>query len=153
MTEGAYQIATGSLRVLSEQQLLDCSNQGGCLGGVVTSGLGYVVANKGVDTEKEYSWAEGMLPNPPAKLPCWKGAAANHAATLINVTSVKVGDESQMAAALMINPLASAVYAESNAFQLCESAAAGFACHWPLHCRESCLRSLKELSRSQTRPA
>eukprot|EP01050_Picozoa_sp_SAG11_P021041 SAG11_NODE_3666_length_2300_cov_1.850522_3_plen_118_part_00 len=44
--EGAYQIATGALRSLSEQQLLDCSNQGGCLGGVVPSGFNYMIVNK-----------------------------------------------------------------------------------------------------------
>eukprot|EP01050_Picozoa_sp_SAG11_P021040 SAG11_NODE_3666_length_2300_cov_1.850522_2_plen_90_part_00 len=55
---------------------------------------------QGVDSEKEYSWAEGMLPNPPAKLPCWKGAEKNHAAVITNQTAVKVGDEAQLAAAV-----------------------------------------------------
>jgi hypothetical protein len=84
--EGAFKIASGQLRVLSEQQLLDCSNQGGCLGGETPSGLIYVELNKGVDTEKEYSWMEGTLPSPPPKFPCWKQAAARHAATIFNHT-------------------------------------------------------------------
>lgn len=116
--EGAFKIATGQLRVLSEQQLLDCSNQGGCLGGETPSGLIYIEINKGVDTESEYTWAEGMAPNPPPKFPCWKQAAARHAATIFNHTFVKIGDESQMAAALLISPLATAVDADSNVFQL-----------------------------------
>jgi KDEL-tailed cysteine endopeptidase len=113
-TEGAFKVATGALRVLSEQQLLDCSNQGGCLGGETPSGLIYIEMNQGVDTESEYSWKEGMAPNPPPKFPCWKGAAARHAATIFNHTFVKVGDESQMAAALMKSPLATAVDADSK---------------------------------------
>ena len=62
--EAAYKIATGTLRSLSEQQLLDCSNQGGCLGGTTPGGLGYVITNHGVDQESEYTWAEGTAPNP-----------------------------------------------------------------------------------------
>ena len=49
--KGAFAIATGSLRSVSEQQLLDCSNQGGCTGGMPQGGLGYTVANKGLDSE------------------------------------------------------------------------------------------------------
>jgi hypothetical protein len=64
VTEAAYKIATGTLRSLSEQQLLDCSNQGGCLGGTTPGGLGYVISNHGVDQESEYTWAEGTAPNP-----------------------------------------------------------------------------------------
>ena len=127
--ESAYKIATGTLRSLSEQQLLDCSNQGGCLGGTTPGGLGYVIANHGVDQESEYTWAEGTAPNPfvqptfvakpvrsahllwhpslgtdsgclcipvrPPKFQCWKGAEANHAATISTQTQVKVGDESR----------------------------------------------------------
>lgn len=117
MTEAAYKIATGTLRSLSEQQLLDCSNQGGCLGGTTPGGLGYVISNHGIDQESEYTWTEGTAPNPPPKFPCWKGAEANHAATIATQTQVKVGDESQMAAALMKNPLATAVFADSDVFQ------------------------------------
>ena len=121
VVESSYQIATKSLRVLSEQQLLDCSNQGGCEGGEVPGGMAYVEGNKGVDLAKEYTWLEGTAPNPPPKLPCWKAAEANHAATIAKHTVVKVGDESQMAAALLKNPLATAVFADSNVFQLYKS--------------------------------
>ena len=58
--EGAFAIATGSLRSVSEQQLLDCSNQGGCTGGMPEGGLGYTVANKGLDSEAEYASTPGL---------------------------------------------------------------------------------------------
>lgn len=122
--EAAYKIATGTLRDLSEQQLLDCSNQGGCLGGTTPGGLGYVIANHGVDQESEYTWTEGTAPNPfvyqstsihrrvylvtiisdvnlyvlgarPPKFPCWKGAEANHAAIISTQSQVKIGDEAR----------------------------------------------------------
>jgi C1A family cysteine protease len=57
--EGAYQIATGSLRSLSEQQLIDCSVSAGnigCSGGDQNLAFDYIVRNKGLDSEGEYSY-------------------------------------------------------------------------------------------------
>lgn len=57
--EGTYQIATGSLVSLSEQQLIDCSvDEGniGCGGGDVSYALQYVLDNKGLDSEDDYSY-------------------------------------------------------------------------------------------------
>lgn len=96
VVEAAYKAATGTLRSLSEQQLLDCSNQGGCLGGTTPGGLGYAIANHGLDQESEYTWSEGHAPNPPPKFPCWKAAEANHVATIASQAQVKVGDEAQV---------------------------------------------------------
>ena len=57
--EGTYQIATGLLVSLSEQQLIDCSvDEGniGCGGGDVSYALQYVLDNKGLDSEDDYSY-------------------------------------------------------------------------------------------------
>ena len=57
IVEGTYQIATGSLVSLAEQQLIDCSvDQGniGCGGGDVSYALQYVLDNKGMDSEDDY---------------------------------------------------------------------------------------------------
>merc|ERR1711998_723874 len=57
-TEGAYQIATGKLVSLSEQELVDCAqsygNQG-CNGGLMDDGFQYLQA-KGDETEASYSY-------------------------------------------------------------------------------------------------
>ena len=74
--EGANALATGSLSVLSEQNIIDCSGkkqvwsmQGmihlilciavpygnhGCKGGNMNNAFKYVIANEGVDTAKSY---------------------------------------------------------------------------------------------------
>merc|ERR1719450_421267 len=57
-TEGAYQIATGKLLSLSEQELVDCAgsygNQG-CNGGLMDDGFKYIEA-KGDALESTYSY-------------------------------------------------------------------------------------------------
>merc|ERR1712060_233076 len=58
--EGAYQIATGKLVSLSEQQLVDCAQsfgEQGCNGGMMDGGFQYVAKN-GLDTEESYSYKE-----------------------------------------------------------------------------------------------
>jgi C1A family cysteine protease len=58
--EGAYAIATGALRSLSEQELVDCSSaegNKGCLGGNLDFAMQYIVKNGGLDTEEDYPYA------------------------------------------------------------------------------------------------
>ena len=57
--EGAFQIATGTLRSFSEQQLVSCSTNGGnagCSGGEMTAAMQYVLNNGGIDSEKDYPY-------------------------------------------------------------------------------------------------
>ena len=97
--EGAYQIATGTLRSLSEQQLIDCSqslgNQG-CKGGQMRMGFDYIKANGGVDSEKDYPANSGTA---YTNGQCWKQAEKRHVATIDSFTAVKKGSEEALVAA------------------------------------------------------
>lgn len=57
--EGVNQIVTGDLKVLSEQELVDCdtsSNQG-CNGGYMDDAFAFIVKNGGIDTEIDYPYS------------------------------------------------------------------------------------------------
>jgi hypothetical protein len=92
--EGAYQIATGELRSLSEQQLLDCDTiQLGCSGGNAPLAFKYVVENGGVDSEDEYKyWAEVD--------PCWTAAEKRHVASIDSYAAVPPRSDAALAAAV-----------------------------------------------------
>jgi hypothetical protein len=108
--EGAYQIATGSLRSLSEQQLIDCSttfgNQG-CGGGSMRMAFDYILANKGIDSEDDYPYSASG-PNQ-----CWKAAENRTVAQLSKFTAVKTGSEPSLVAAAALGPVSVAIEAVS----------------------------------------
>ena len=112
--EGAYQIATGSLRSLSEQQLMDCSfpegNQG-CSGGSMDQAFAYIVANGGIDGETEYSYSadDGG--------PCWEAAEARHLASMSRFEDIPKGDEHALTAAAALRPISVAIDASGPSFQ------------------------------------
>ncbi|EPS60205.1 hypothetical protein M569_14597, partial [Genlisea aurea] len=56
--EGINQIVTGSLVSLSEQELIDCdhSYNQGCNGGLMDYAYEFILKNKGIDTEEDYSY-------------------------------------------------------------------------------------------------
>lgn len=61
--EGQLFRRTGSLRSLSEQNLMDCSGaygNDGCFGGNVDFAFKYVIKNKGIDPEESYAY-EGRV--------------------------------------------------------------------------------------------
>lgn len=111
--EGAFQIATGELRSLSEQQLVDCSTkQGdhGCQGGLMDYGFKYIVANGGIDSELDYPYLG-------ANEPCWTQAANRTVATVDAFTDVPANDEAQLAAAVAMQPVSVAIEADQSIFQ------------------------------------
>ncbi|KAL6888195.1 hypothetical protein ACP4OV_009221 [Aristida adscensionis] len=55
--EGIHQITTGNLLSLSEQQLLDCSNENqNCNGGITAFAFEHIIHNGGIATEDDYPY-------------------------------------------------------------------------------------------------
>lgn len=113
--EGRFQIATGTLRSLSEQQVTDCTDNGngtstGCQGGLMTTAFKYLIGNDGIDSEKDYKYI-GL------NSPCWAAAAARHVADIDAYKTVPVGSEDQLAAAIAQGPVAVGIEADQTAFQ------------------------------------
>jgi C1A family cysteine protease len=54
--EGFYAINTGTLRNFSEQQIIDCSANAGCVDGTVPLSLQYIINHDGIATEATYPY-------------------------------------------------------------------------------------------------
>ncbi|ESQ52005.1 hypothetical protein EUTSA_v10016878mg [Eutrema salsugineum] len=56
--EGVAKIAHGKLVSLSEQQLLDCDREydRGCNGGIMSDAFNYIIQNRGIASENDYSY-------------------------------------------------------------------------------------------------
>lgn len=112
--EGHYQIATGALRSLSEQQLVDCSwkeGNKGCGGGAMQQAFQYIIKNKGIDGETDYNYTGTDIES------CWTAAEKRDLAIMNNYSSVPQGSEDQLVAAVVLGPVSVAIEADQPAFQ------------------------------------
>jgi len=110
--EGAYAISTGTLRSLSEQQLVDCSSVNhGCGGGNVDLAYQYIEQNHGLDTEDDYPYL-GQQET------CDTNRAKRIAARIQKFHDVTPQNEAQMLAAVAQGPVAVAIDASQRDFQL-----------------------------------
>ena len=110
--EGAFQIATSSLRSLSEQQLVDCSapeGDMGCGGGKMDDAFEYILKNGGIDSEKDYPYL-GL------DAPC-SNRTARHVAFLTGHTDVAPKSASALLAAVALGPVSVAIEADQASFQ------------------------------------
>ncbi|OWM78622.1 hypothetical protein CDL15_Pgr002793 [Punica granatum] len=58
-TESIIQLTTGKLISLSEQELVDCDTKGkeqGCMGGLMEDAFEFIIHNKGLTTESNYTY-------------------------------------------------------------------------------------------------
>ncbi len=114
--EGAYQISTGALRSLSEQQLVDCSTaegNKGCGGGNFNAAFTYIENHTGVnglDSEKDY-------PYTAMNGECWLNATKRVVATVSSYVDIPVKDEAALVAAVSKGPVAVAIEADQAIFQ------------------------------------
>lgn len=113
--EGAYFVATGKLKSLSEQQLVDCdrgTGDQGCQGGLMDTAFAYVKTNGGLCTEDCYKYHSGTVPV--------SGACNKKCVPEVDVsgfTDVPYKDEDAMKTAVAQQPVSVAVNGASPVFQ------------------------------------
>jgi len=123
--EGAWQLATGDLVSLSEQQLVDCSTSfgnEGCNGGLMPNGFKYA-EQAAMCTEKSYPYE--------AKNGVCKASACTTGIPRGGVTgfkNVKSDDEQAMLDAVAQQPVSIAIEADKSVFQLYKSGVLSGAC-------------------------
>ncbi|KAM7307131.1 procathepsin L-like [Ixodes scapularis] len=111
--EGQHFLRTGKLVSLSEQNLVDCSDDFGnlgCSGGVMDDAFRYIKANGGIDTEKSYPYTgeDGQC----------VFDKSNVGATDTGFVDVQTGDETQlMKAVASVGPISVAIDASHLSFQ------------------------------------
>jgi C1A family cysteine protease len=120
-TEGAYQIATGALKNIAEQQLVDCSGAGSCSGGNMAGAINYE-STTAMATQASYPYTarNGVCKTSfTAAIP--KGGIAGY-------TSVTHGSKSALQSAIMGRPVSIAIEADQYAFQAYKSGVLSSGC-------------------------
>jgi len=112
--EGAYEIATGTLTSLSEQQLIDCSSSygnSGCDGGLMDYGFEYVQA-AGLCTEADYPYtaATGTCESSSCTVSVSVGTVSGY-------YDVSANSEEDLKSALAQQPVSVAIEADQDVFQ------------------------------------
>jgi len=113
--EGINKIHTGSLVSLSEQNFVDCDNNGdhGCNGGLMDNAFGWAKSNGGVCTEANY-------PYTASKGTC-KTSCGTKYAKPTGYTDVKKNDANALMSAIAQQPVSVAIEADQASFQLYKS--------------------------------
>jgi len=114
--EGAWQIATGKLLALSEQQLVDCSTQNsGCTGGDMDAAFDYL-KNTSMCEESVYNY-KGSVGT------CWESncTVGIPKGSVLGYFDVPVDNTSALMEAVARQPVAVAIEADQSNFQLYSS--------------------------------
>ena len=104
--ESAYAIATGALRSLSEEDLVECAREPygnlGCAGGDFVGAFEYLLAAKGLDSEVDYPYTarDGFGGGR-----CWTAAAERHVAAIDGYSIVKSNSSAARRSGVCLDPL------------------------------------------------
>jgi C1A family cysteine protease len=110
--EGAYQIASGKLVSLSEENLVECDHvDNGCHGGAMQNAFEWIKKN-GICTETDYPYSSGQGQTGDCKSGC------KPAVTVTGYTNVPPNSEEALKAAVSKQPVSIAIEADQSAFQL-----------------------------------
>merc|ERR1711879_1055384 len=115
-TEGAWEIATGNLVSLSEQQLVDCDKvDSGCSGGLMDNGFSFLEKHDAC-TESSYPYKArgGTCAASSCTVGLAKGAVTGY-------KDVSADSESAMMSAVTQQPVSIAIEADKSVFQLYKS--------------------------------
>ena len=115
--EGAYQIATGKLVSLSEEDLVECDQvDQGCGGGLMDNAFKFVMKN-GIAAEAAYPYISGT----GIRGLCKDKKEANAVVTVTGFKDVPPKDEDALKTAVALGPVSVAIEADKSAFQLYKS--------------------------------
>jgi len=112
--EGVWQISTGNLVSLSEQELVDCAGSAGnqgCNGGLMDDAFNWIIQNGGLDSEADYPYH--------AQDGACRGAPK--VASISGFKDVAQGDENALGTLLQSQPISIAIEADQSSFQFYHS--------------------------------
>ena len=117
--ETTWAIKSGELKVLSPQQLVDCSKlNSGCNGGLQSRAYSYLQKTpQCLESSYPYTAKDGTCHSCKGEVPLLSG-----------YNSIKAGDESSMGQAVLITSLAIAIQADQKQFQMYSSGVTDFDC-------------------------
>jgi C1A family cysteine protease len=114
--EGAYEVASGKLVSLSEQDLVSCDTNGdhGCKGGLMDNAFEWIEKN-GLCAETDYPYSSGGGSSGTCKHTC------SPVVTVTGFKDVPAKDEDALKSAVSKQPVSIAIEADKSAFQLYKS--------------------------------